>query len=289
MVCPSLNTQKLSETSRQTLPRPNRGHLFLKVLGRDGEHTSFVSLIRSCRWHPGSLNSARVPELLQPVCSSALLNPWISVCSEVGRRFLVCPQEKATLPWLNYCAWASRAPKCFVWWKTHSVGQMPQPTVRGWNNLSCWSLLEGAPFHLSWLCKSTRATWLLWDGAPRWVRMGTHVLPFLGCGVARSTAITGQRKSNLERKRPWLPNLDTQMPVWGLELIQLDFLLAVRASCQMLTAELLLWLVQGQTSPLLRRDEPNEPAEGKTLAWTWHLLFRKYFNRCFIFLQFTSD
>lgn len=88
-----MSIPKCAETEwdfRQTLPSPNRGHMILKAMRMCGEHIS-LSPLRSCRWHPGILNSAQVPELLQPACSPALLNPWISVCSEAARRFLVCP------------------------------------------------------------------------------------------------------------------------------------------------------------------------------------------------------
>lgn len=73
----------------------NKRHLLLEQMEMDGEHTLFVSSSRSCRWHPGTLDSAQLPLLMQPVWSSALLNPWISTASsEVARKFIDCLQGK---------------------------------------------------------------------------------------------------------------------------------------------------------------------------------------------------
>lgn len=100
----------------------NKRRLLLEQMEMDGEHALFVSSSRSCRWHPGTLDSAQVPLLMQPVWSSALLSPLISTASsEVARK----SARKAILSWQNCHVLASKPSDFYAQLKTHSVGQLP--------------------------------------------------------------------------------------------------------------------------------------------------------------------
>lgn len=218
----------------------------------------FVSSVRPCRWHLGSLNSAQDPVLMQPISSSALLNPWASTTSSEGAQKVPWASTRKGNTFstkLSFSGLQSLRLLCSV---KATLSRAVATFLITANRERTWPEITSAAGLCSKGFQSISVACVRAQEPPGYceigllggVRVGGHFLPFLRHWGARSTGITGQWESTFERKQLQLPSLDTGMPVCGLELIRSDLLLAARnlvpeglMSDADMTTELYLWMV----------------------------------------------